>query len=114
MVLVDRRRLGLVSHARPTGAALPRVLVMSSNVVFAEPETALSDVTGLMLEHRIGAVPAVTPGSREVVDIVSYVDVLEASKTSSRMSKPSRKEKPPCHTSRFCSGRRRASGSFAV
>ncbi len=52
--------------------------VMSSNVVFAEPETALSEVIGLMLENRIGAVPVVTPGSREVVGIVSYVDVLEA------------------------------------
>ena len=52
--------------------------VMSSNVVFAEPETTLSDVIGLMLENRIGAVPVVTPGSREVVGIVSYVDVLEA------------------------------------
>jgi len=52
--------------------------VMSSNVVFAEPETALSEVIGLMLENRIGAVPVVTPGSREVVGIVSYVDVLKA------------------------------------
>jgi acetoin utilization protein AcuB len=52
--------------------------VMSSNVVFAEPETALSDVIGLMLEHKIGAVPVVTPGTREVVGIVSYVDVLGA------------------------------------
>jgi CBS domain-containing protein len=58
--------------------ATPVIDVMSSDVVFVEPETGVSDVIGLMLEHRIGAVPVVTPGTGEVVGIVSYVDVLEA------------------------------------
>jgi acetoin utilization protein AcuB len=58
--------------------ATPVIHVMSADVVIAEPESALSDVIALMLENRIGAVPVVTPGTREVVGIVSYVDVLEA------------------------------------
>ena len=58
--------------------ATPVIDVMSSDVVFVEPETALSDVIELMLEHKIGAVPVVTPGTREVAGIVSYVDVLGA------------------------------------
>jgi hypothetical protein len=35
-------------------------------------------VIDLMLERKIGAVPPVNPGSREIVGIVSYVDVLGA------------------------------------
>jgi acetoin utilization protein AcuB len=58
--------------------ATPVINVMSSDVVYVEPETALGDVIAPMLEHKIGAVPVVTPGSREVVGIVSYVDVLGA------------------------------------
>jgi acetoin utilization protein AcuB len=58
--------------------ATPVVNVMSSDVIVVEPETGLSDVIGLMLEHKIGAVPVVSPGTREIVGIVSYVDVLGA------------------------------------
>jgi acetoin utilization protein AcuB len=58
--------------------ATPVVNVMSSDVVFVEPDTALSEVIELMLERKIGAVPVVNPGSREVVGIVSYIDVLGA------------------------------------
>jgi acetoin utilization protein AcuB len=58
--------------------ATPVINVMSSDVIVVEPETGLSDVIGLMLEHKIGAVPVVSPGTREIVGIVSYVDVLGA------------------------------------
>lgn len=58
--------------------ATPVVKVMSSDVVSVEPDTSLGDVIGLMVEHRIGAVPVVTPEGRGVVGIVSYVDVLAA------------------------------------
>jgi acetoin utilization protein AcuB len=58
--------------------ATPVITVMSSDVIAVEPETGLSDVIGLMLEHKIGAVPVVTPGTREIAGIVSYVDVLKA------------------------------------
>jgi acetoin utilization protein AcuB len=58
--------------------ATPVISVMSSDVIAVEPETSLGEVIGLMLEHKIGAVPVVMPGSRAVVGIVSYVDVLGA------------------------------------
>ena len=58
--------------------ATPVIEVMSSDVIFVELETELSDVVGLLIEHRIGAIPVVRPDTRDVVGIVSYVDVLRA------------------------------------
>ena len=58
--------------------ATPVIEVMSSDVVFVELETELSEVVGLLIEHRIGAVPVVRPDTRDVVGIVSYIDVLRA------------------------------------
>jgi acetoin utilization protein AcuB len=58
--------------------ATPVIEVMSSDVVFVELETELSDVVGLLIEHRVGAIPVVRPDTRDVVGIVSYVDVLRA------------------------------------
>jgi CBS domain-containing protein len=86
--MVSDRDVAYLDLARllvPAGAdglqrqlATPVVNVMSSDVVFVEPDTVLSDVIELMLERKIGAVPVVNPGSREVVGIVSYIDVLGA------------------------------------
>lgn len=56
--------------------ATPIVKVMSSDVIVVEPDTELSEVVELLLEHRIGALPVVEPDTREVVGIVSYIDVL--------------------------------------
>jgi CBS domain-containing protein len=56
--------------------AMPIVKVMSSDVIVVEPDTELSEVVELLLEHRIGALPVVEPDTREVVGIVSYIDVL--------------------------------------
>ena len=56
----------------------PVVKVMSSDVVFVTPETTLDEVVELLVDHRIGAVPVVPAGSREVLGIVSYIDVLRA------------------------------------
>jgi CBS domain-containing protein len=58
--------------------ATPVVKVMSSDVITVGPETGLAEIIELLVEHRIGAVPVVRPDSREVVGIVSYVDVLQA------------------------------------
>ncbi|MBI2015731.1 MAG: CBS domain-containing protein [Candidatus Rokubacteria bacterium] len=58
--------------------ATPVIEVMSSDVIFVELETELSDVIGLLIEHRVGAIPVVQSGTRDVVGIVSYVDVLRA------------------------------------
>jgi acetoin utilization protein AcuB len=60
------------------GLATPAVRVMSSDVIAVEPETELSEVVDLLLEHRVGALPVVLPDSRQIVGIISYIDVLRA------------------------------------
>ena len=56
--------------------ALPVVQIMSADVIAAEPDTEMSEIITMLLEHRVGALPVVLGGTREVVGIVSYVDVL--------------------------------------
>ena len=56
--------------------ATPVVTIMSSDVIFVELEDDLDDVIELMLEHKVGAIPVVRPGTRDVMGIVSYIDVL--------------------------------------
>src|SRR5262245_34566968 len=56
--------------------AIPVGKVMSSEVISVEPEAAVSEVVQLLVDSRVGAVPVVRPGSREVVGILSYIDVL--------------------------------------
>jgi CBS domain-containing protein len=58
--------------------AAPVVEAMSSDVISVEPETDLGDVIDLMIENKVGAIPVVQPDTREVVGIVSYIDVLRA------------------------------------
>jgi len=66
--------------SRPLEAHLATAVerIMTSDVVAVESDTDLSEVVGLIIEHRIGAVPVLRPGSWELVGIVSYVDVLRA------------------------------------
>jgi acetoin utilization protein AcuB len=54
----------------------PVVTVMRS--IFVEPDTDVKDVVELLIENKIGAVPVVRPDTREVLGIVSYIDVLRA------------------------------------
>lgn len=56
----------------------PALELMSSDVISAEPDMELGDVVGLLLEHKVGAIPVVRPGTRELVGIISYIDVLRA------------------------------------
>lgn len=56
--------------------------VMSADVLSVDSETELEEVVDLMIEHRVGAVPVVAPGTDELVGIVSYVDVLRAARDS--------------------------------
>jgi CBS domain-containing protein len=56
----------------------PVINVMSSDVVSVDAEADLSEVVELMLESKVGAVPVVRPGTRQVTGIVSYIDVLRA------------------------------------
>ena len=58
--------------------ARPVVQLMSTDVIAAEPETDIDDLITLFLEHKIGAIPVLMPGSRHIVGIVSYIDVLRA------------------------------------
>jgi acetoin utilization protein AcuB len=58
--------------------ATPVIRVMSSDVVSVGVEDDLAEVIDLMLEHKVGAIPAVRPDTRQVVGIVSYIDVLRA------------------------------------
>ena len=56
----------------------PIVKVMHADVIMIEPETELDEIIDLLVENRIGALPVVKAGSREVVGIVSSIDVLRA------------------------------------
>lgn len=58
--------------------ATPIAKVMSPDAISVDPEADLGDVIDIMLESRVGAVPVIERGSRRVVGIVSYVDVLRA------------------------------------
>ena len=69
--------------AESAGAAgqdlgMPIAGLMSTDVIFVQPETELSDVIDLLVESRVGALPVVDPDTRAVVGIVSYIDVLRA------------------------------------
>lgn len=56
--------------------ARPVVQLMGTNIVAAEPENQVSELVMLLLEHRVGAIPVVTPDTRRLVGFVSYIDVL--------------------------------------
>ncbi len=58
--------------------ATPVIKVMASDVIFVDSDTQLGEVITLLIENRVGAVPVVRPDTREVVGIVSYIDVLRA------------------------------------
>jgi acetoin utilization protein AcuB len=84
--MLSDRDLGRLDIARALTAegadALRRELatavvnVMSPDVIAIEPDTDLGEVVELLLEHKVGALPVVEPDTREVVGIVSYIDVL--------------------------------------
>jgi acetoin utilization protein AcuB len=73
------RVLGL-EGAAAARAELARSVIesMSADVIFVHPETEVADVIGLLIEGRVGALPVIRPNTREVVGIISYVDVLRA------------------------------------
>ena len=54
----------------------PIVRLMSSAVIAVGPEADIGEVIELLIEHKIGAVPVVQEETREVLGIISYVDVL--------------------------------------
>ena len=56
----------------------PVSVLMSGGVVSVERDAALSEIIELMLDEKLSALPVVEPGTRDLVGIVSYVDVLRA------------------------------------
>jgi acetoin utilization protein AcuB len=81
----DLARVSIAQVLRVEGAdalreelKTPIVEVMSTDVISVEPETEVGEVIGLLLEHKVGALPVVELGTREVLGIISYVDVLRA------------------------------------
>lgn len=50
--------------------------IMTRQLVTAKPETPVTEVAQLMMEHRISAVPVVTP-DRRLLGIVSDTDLLQ-------------------------------------
>jgi len=56
----------------------PVIQLMSDDLIVAEPDTSLGDLITLFLENKVGAIPVVTPDSRQIVGIISYIDVLRA------------------------------------
>jgi CBS domain-containing protein len=55
---------------------IPVAEVMNTELQVVGPEAELVDVIDLMVEHKIGAVPVVDPSTRDLVGIISYIDVL--------------------------------------
>ena len=62
----------------------PVVKIMSADVIWVDTETDLGDVVSLLIEHKVGALPIVSPGTRDVVGILSYIDVLKVFQSSLR------------------------------
>jgi acetoin utilization protein AcuB len=63
-------------HEAERALARPIATVMSSDVVSVAIGDDVIEAIDLMIEHRIGAVPVVEPGTGELIGIVSYVDAL--------------------------------------
>jgi acetoin utilization protein AcuB len=78
LAMLDVGRLYMEEGAEAVRRSLARTVedVMSVDVIHVEPETELSEVVGLLIDSKVGALPVVRPGTREVVGIVSYLDVL--------------------------------------
>ena len=78
LAMLDVGRFYMEEGAEAVRRSLARAVedVMSVDVIHVEPETEMSEVVGLLIDSKVGALPVVRPDTREVVGIVSYVDVL--------------------------------------
>ncbi len=57
---------------------LPVVQIMSTDIVAVEPDAEMDELISLLVEHKVGAIPVVLAGTRQIIGIVSYIDVLRA------------------------------------
>jgi acetoin utilization protein AcuB len=79
----DIAHLDLTALLRLEGAlqdelARPVAHAMSGEVICVEADCGLARAIALLIEHKVGALPVVRRGTRELVGILSYVDVLRA------------------------------------
>jgi acetoin utilization protein AcuB len=72
--------LAPISAARSEDLEQPISVLMSSDVLSVQTESAVGEVIDLMIEHKIGAVPVTESDSLKLVGIISYVDVLRAAR----------------------------------
>ncbi len=57
--------------------------IMSTDVLTIDTTTEVGQIVNLMLEYNVGALPVVESGTeRRLVGIVSYIDVLRATRDS--------------------------------
>ena len=52
--------------------------IMATDLAALDPESELVEAIDMMLEERVGAIPVVNRSNKELVGIVSYIDVLRA------------------------------------
>ena len=78
LAMLDLGRLYREEGAEGVRRALARTVeeVMSPDVLHVQLETELIDAVGLLIAHKVGALPVVHPDTGEVLGIVSYLDVL--------------------------------------
>ena len=53
--------------------------LMQGDVISVHPETDISEVIDLMIDHRVGAIPVVESLTGALVGIVSYIDIIRQS-----------------------------------
>ena len=51
--------------------------IMQTDVISVDTETEIEEVLDLMIQEKIGSIPVVKPGTRLLVGIVSYLDLLK-------------------------------------
>jgi acetoin utilization protein AcuB len=56
--------------------------IMAADLSTLDRESEVSEAIDLMLEERVGAIPVIDRDTRELVGIVSYIDVLRALRDS--------------------------------
>lgn len=75
--------VGMISDRDVRGLAVssldrPVTSIMAADVSTIDPETEVEEIIDMLLELKVGALPVVDEESKELLGIVSYVDVLRA------------------------------------
>jgi len=53
---------------------------MQADPLYVRPDAGLGEVIDLMVQWKVGAIPVLEQGSEKLEGIISYVDVLKASR----------------------------------